>query len=669
MYCRMCGNLLSDTDRFCKKCGTKIDLKPSADSAEPIGEKEEVVFNPPYEEKAPHHNRFYFVEEESSEKRKQKEKLKGFTSGNEREENKWKEDKSDREHSGRNDEFNWNVHEFPKEKEKETEEAVFNWELKEFDQPGSKEATETASEEEIFREIMGDANALKGSNIDRFFTFSKKNEEFQKLLDREYEKHNRHSEQITKLITEADTSVETDKMDQFETGADLKANEGSDTTIASSVREKQVPEETICQAEKVEISVPKIEMDVEPSVEKIAQESEESEQNASKSEQLSEMTQARKLFFGDTMIKDNEAIIKDMVSAESDAMKNGDFDVEQNAQASAEHSLGKTVVDYSPEEDQQAASGGISEAFETPENSEISEPFTEREMVEDSVKEEEEPREKGRKKQRFGQILLIIIAVILVAEIAILGILSAPESTAAKAIEKTQTKIARVMVGWKDGINNLISGKDSKEEKNSDQGDAKQQEGTDIKEPEDDEKTPTPDSTPMEDKAALVASQLSNNTNIEQVKANETLSFADGKDYGLTDLNNSKPIANNIWVTPEGGTTVYYDQSIVGTVIAFDSQWIDYVNGNDDSVLNLLKKDSEAYKNSVGFSKVGKVKETFKTLEIGEIRQGAEGFYLWAHEEIQITEKGVTTDKNYNWIYYLEPVEGKMNIVNYFNFK
>jgi hypothetical protein len=85
-------------------------------------------------------------------------------------------------------------------------------------------------------------------------------------------------------------------------------------------------------------------------------------------------------------------------------------------------------------------------------------------------------------------------------------------------------------------------------------------------------------------------------------------------------------------------------------------------------VLDLLKKDSEAYRKTLAFSKAGKIKESFKLLEIGEIRQGAKGFYIWVHEEIQITEKGTATDKKYNWIYYLEPSDNKMQIVNYFKF-
>ncbi len=67
--------------------------------------------------------------------------------------------------------------------------------------------------------------------------------------------------------------------------------------------------------------------------------------------------------------------------------------------------------------------------------------------------------------------------------------------------------------------------------------------------------------------------------------------------------------------------------------------------------------------------------EIFPSAQLGveedileQIRQGANGFYVWVHEEIQITENGTTTEKQYNWIYYLEPVDGQMKIVNYYHF-
>jgi hypothetical protein len=270
--------------------------------------------------------------------------------------------------------------------------------------------------------------------------------------------------------------------------------------------------------------------------------------------------------------------------------------------------------------------------------------------------------------------------VILVIEIVILGIrYFAPDSTAAKAIGSAQTGIFNTITGFTDRISDLFTGESKDKtappednDKNTASSGAIEDDQSAGQEQTDNgtaaQTPPAPDPDPMSDKNALVASQLGNNSNIQQVKANTAMAYVPGKNYGLSDINNSKPIANNIWLAPEGGDPVYYDKSVVGTVVAFDSQWIDYVSGSSKSVLDLLKKDSKAYQQTLAYSKVGKVKETFKLLEIGEIRQGAKGFYVWVHEEISITEKGTTADKAYNWIYYLEPSDGKMQIVNYFKF-
>ncbi len=290
--------------------------------------------------------------------------------------------------------------------------------------------------------------------------------------------------------------------------------------------------------------------------------------------------------------------------------------------------------------------------------------------------------EKEKHRWGVGHVLLVILAVILAIEIAILGIrYFAPDSGAAKAVNAAQTQVFHTVSGWADGIKGMFSGKDANKDttapknsggdsENTGQGnESGGQSGDNAQTTSTGAVSQKPDPSPAADKNALVSSQLGNNKNIEQVKAGDSLTYQAGKDYGSKDINNSKPIENNVWNQPENGEPVYYDRSVVGTVIAFDSQWIDYVNGGGKSVFDLVKKDSGAYRKLTAFSKAGKVKETFKLLEIGEIRQGEKGFYVWTHEEIQVTEKGKTTNSKYNWIYYLEPSEGKMQIVNYFKFQ
>ena len=162
---------------------------------------------------------------------------------------------------------------------------------------------------------------------------------------------------------------------------------------------------------------------------------------------------------------------------------------------------------------------------------------------------------------------------------------------------------------------------------------------------------------------------IGKNKNIKSITANDALTYKSGANYGIEDLNDSKPIENNLWYTKEDGTPVYYDQEVVGALIAFNSQWVDYVNEGDKAALDLTKEGSDAYNQAVNFSKAGKVKEEFVSVQIGEIRQGQNGFYLWAAEEIKLTENGETKTANYKWVYCMEPVGKEMKITDYISVK
>lgn len=677
MYCTMCGKMIGETDRHCRFCGTPTGYKEIITTTAESGTTEEVVFNPPFE-RSDHKEGFQLAEDDPLPPEvKPKEDLKEFIFETEIEEHKEREKQAGEANPLRNSEFKWNVHEFPTAKK--TEDIEFNWKMEEFGQTEPKEA-EAAFEEELFREIKDDAERIKEANIDRFFTFSKKNEEFQKLLDREYEKFNRNGQPITepeplqlKEIKEAEPQgmMDTQKMPPDD-------DTGPEKEIVSEAISPQesTPEEKFAAEQPIPI--------------------------APKAEHLEEMVQARTLFFGEELIKDNDAIKKKLSNAETDqekipeqedpvvaeqgldkaeviAQTLDEPDQAEEMQATATRS-GKTTEDYIKEEKvaENYIDQDLHNEVETAQDIETTDlsvvPKVEvaellvSELSEDAVSEEDE---KEKKKNRIGRIVLIVIAIILILEIGILGIrYFAPKSDAAESLSDTQIGVIDIVSGWMDRISNLISGKDASD-KGTQEDDSKtdQQKEETSKEEQTQETgaaTTEPDPTPSADLDALVASQLGNNANIKQVKANKTLAYQEGKDYGLADINQSKTIENNIWLTPENGNPVYYDQSIVGTIIAFDSQWIDYVNGGSSSVLDLIKKDSKAYQNAVSYSKIGKIKENFNLLEIGEIRQGSQGFYVWVHEELQITEQGTITDKKYNWIYYLEPVDGKMNIVNYF---
>ena len=431
-------------------------------------------------------------------------------------------------------EFQWNVYDFPKPKK--TEDIDFDWGFSD-----NRMYNPSFEKDDINSDY---------SSAEKFFTFQKKNEEFQKLLDREYERINRIEGRQEEVLQRPNIKIE-------------------DIDI-----EDEIEEETIEIEEKEEV----LEID-----EEVVEEKEE--------------------------IDDEEELL---IIADSDY-------VEEKTAEEEEPPKDILWFDY-----------------------------------------EDDPIEEKKKRFSFKRVILIIVIIILIAEVFALGITYfAPDTAAGKKVGEIQGLIGGTFSNIKDEIAAFFN-KDEGEMTSTDP----------IEEPEDEDEDPEEikevlDPKPNEDKDALIQSQLFNNKNIKDVRANNELIYQEGKDYGVEDINKSKPIENNIWMTTENGDTLYYDQEIVATLISFDSQWVDYVQGGSDQVLNLVEEGSQAYKNVSTFSKVGKVKQDFLLLEIGELRQGNNGFYAWTHEKIKEYEGNKVNEKEYYWIYHLKAVDTKMKIVNY----
>ncbi len=145
------------------------------------------------------------------------------------------------------------------------------------------------------------------------------------------------------------------------------------------------------------------------------------------------------------------------------------------------------------------------------------------------------------------------------------------------------------------------------------------------------------------------------NYNINEVRNNEDLRYDETIDYKNADINNSTHISDEIWKEIEG-KPYRYQTAIIKSLVQFNSKWIDYVNSNDKTVISLAAKDSRAYKNVVNFNKEG-ILEEFLLFEIGEIRKGQEGYYIWTHEKIKVVKEGKSEIREYYWIYQV--IEGE----------
>ncbi|NLY70664.1 MAG: hypothetical protein GX076_03135 [Clostridiales bacterium] len=461
------------------------------------------------------------------------------------------EDKSTDDSTSKKDdfsEFQWNVYDFPKPRK--TDDLDLDWG---FDDNRKKNSS-----------LEKDELDIDFSSVEKFFTFHKKNEEFQKLLDKEYERIKRNEARQEEILHRPTFSLE-DRKEELEEDQTVIEEE----LVAEEV-EEEIEETTLVEDEDIE---------------------EEKEEELVKVEEEDE---------------EKVPLISD---------------------------LEKDVVEDVP----------------------VKEETEEKDLFLFDIEHVEEKKKKGG----FKRAVLIIVVIILIAEVLALGITYfAPDTSAGKKVAEIQAAIGGVFSNIKDEVTAFFN-KDECEMTSTDP----------IEEPEEEEEPEEVeeplDPKPSEDKDALIESQLFNNKNIKNVRANDQLKYQDGKDYGVEDINKSKPIENNIWMTTENGETLYYDQEIVATLISFDSQWVDYVQGESDQVLGLVEEGSQAYKNVSTFSKVGKVRQEFLTLEIGELRQGNNGFYAWTYEKIKEYEGNKVNEKEYYWIYHLKPVDRKMKIANY----
>ncbi|MCL1982876.1 MAG: hypothetical protein FWG53_07330, partial [Clostridiales bacterium] len=267
--------------------------------------------------------------------------------------------------------------------------------------------------------------------------------------------------------------------------------------------------------------------------------------------------------------------------------------------------------------------------------------------------------EGAKEKVGVKKVLLVILVIVLLLEMAALGLkYLAPNSIGAAFVNR----YLKFAVTW---VDDLFRKEPPPEidDFDKDQG-AQGQDTEDITDADNGEPANAA-KLPEADKAALVAGQLGSNRNIVTVEAKDELKYNAANTYSDADIGSSKPIEDNVWRTFEGND-VLYDQSVVASLISFNSKWIDFVNSGDESILEVVKKGGQAEKSILDYKRGSGVKKTFKLLQIGEIRQNGNIFFIWAHEMIQDTANGKTTENSYDWIYRMEAVDDKMLVTGYF---
>ncbi len=243
--------------------------------------------------------------------------------------------------------------------------------------------------------------------------------------------------------------------------------------------------------------------------------------------------------------------------------------------------------------------------------------------------DDRDPDENPKKKRKGLKVIAIILCILVIAELAIIGIqYFAPDSAAGKMIDRGYQYVL-----------DLFGGDDGKDKK-TDQTDADHD---------------------ISDTEALINANKDKNKNIAEIAEDQDLVFSDDKDYGFEDFGNSYTFADSPWYTAKDGTSVTYGNEIIGTIIQYYSSWVDMVNGKNDKVLNTIDQTSEFYSEVESIEPKEDVQYGINKLAIGEIRSGGAGFYVLTDVTKASSDK--KKDSIEHHIVYLGPDKETMKII------
>lgn len=616
MFCRHCGNSLGDEDRFCSGCGTKVEREEG------------------------------FVVQTASEGRILSNDFKpSFT--REREPISFaKDDRAQDEKKPKRvfqkEDFSWDLDGFPDTEGKKTEEVDFNWESvmeekmrntgraafvnSEEEAEGFAKPEEPAEEpvideaedlEEFLFKGMDKTPTSKPTEdeekVDKFYTFNKKNEEFQALLDKEYEKlkmasHGEVPEPKEEPAVFTMDKGEEDLMFKTET---FVSNFDKEEPVANQTTEdldeflevELEKEEAIIEDAPVEEAddlledsiildpVTPIERDEEDQKVETAEESFDEDKEI---EEASEVIEAELVGEEESEALDDEPKELEADDSNEDADSEASDVENEPAEADSEENAETEESETSTEPVVAAATS------ETPEKKKLR--FED--IFNDDDEEDEPKKVKKAKKEKktsaegeedkpgkkVGGFVKGVFYFILVLAIIALGIkYFAKDSVVAQKIDEGYYYVISKITGESQTVQKV-------------------------------EKVETPTSN----LDTWINDGLSVNENIEQVLPDYELRFVIGKDYGFEEIEKAAPFVNGIWHSVDGDNgkeNVYYGEKIVEAVIKYFSD------------------------------AAGENEERLSKLEIGEIRTGEFGFYV-----IVKTTKSVDgQDEVSTEVLYLEP--------------
>lgn len=634
MYCKKCGKRLADGDKFCGNCGTKIDASEinigfAEDEPKPKKNFDFGAFNwdldgYPDEDKAKTEDVDFNWNTVLEEKKRKDIEEKSFTETIMTENELF--DRIQNEDNAKDASeisFNWELGSTTRVEKADRFESIIPKveEKAELDIPveGSEDHEEVKDLVDIDEALAAGIAAASSprKSIDKFYTFNQKNEEFQALLDQEYERlRNRIRED-----SEAEAII-ANKEEKLEQARATWSKEPLEEPVEEAEETVEVTEETEAPVEvAVESEVEATEVEeAEAEAVNDAENTEEAQDTEVETEEAPETEETDVETESEFEEVEEPAIQEEACACEAEDEVACDISsedaeeacvVETQAQAEEVEKAEETEAEDTYDDNEEA------EAEETPSKPESGNPPSDEEKKEEDASGDEDSKEtklhysdifanddvhdsdsgNEQKTGRWKIIVLDIIIVILAIAVICSGILvfakgSAPANKISQGISWVTEKFSG-------------SSDNSKDDKKSE---------------EKAEKTKS-----MED---VVAAAKKNYVNIGKVQYDSKLKFDTSKDYGLSELKNAKKFKDGEF---SGGKLL--SEAIVNLSLGYYSGLTDKVNSGSDDVLKLINEDSELYGHVKAIAE-GDEEQQIKNIKIGEIKNSGSNYYVI----LQITE-------------------------------
>lgn len=637
MYCKKCGKRLADGDKFCGNCGTKIDASEinigfAEEEPKPKKNFDFGAFNwdldgYPDEDKAKTEDVDFNWNTVLEEKKRKDIEEKSFTETIMTENELFDRIQSEDNAKDASElSFNWELGSTTRvEKADRFESIIPKVEGKaELDIP-----VEISEDHEEVKDLVDVDEALAAGiaaassprrSIDKFYTFNQKNEEFQALLDQEYERlRNRIREDSE---AEAIIANKEEKLEQARATWSKEPLEEAEETVEVT-EETEAPVEAAVEAEAEAVNDAENTeeaKDTEVETEEAPETEDADVETESEFEEVEETEEATEEDEEAVQEAEEPAIQEEACACETEEEVACDISSEYAEEAcvvEAQAQVEEVAKAEEAESEDEHDDTEEAEAEETPSKPESGNPPSDEEKKEEEASGDEDSKEtklhysdifanddvhdsdsgNEQKTGRWKIIVLDIIIVILAIAVICSGILVFAKGSA------PANKISQG-ISW---VTEKFSGSSDKSK-------------DDKKSEEKAEKAKS-----MED---IVAAAKKNYVNIGKVQYDSKLKFDTSKDYGISELKNAKNFKDG-----EFSDGKLLSEAIVNLSLGYYSGLTDKVNSGSDDVLKLINEDSELYGHVKAIAE-GNEEQQIKNIKIGEIKNSGSNYYVI----LQITE-------------------------------